>query len=242
VRENGATSHDPPKEPAARRWRRAVRVISIAMVAILAAPLPLILLYRFFPPPITSLMAIRLAEGYPLHKEWATYHAMAATLRDAAIASEDDNFCQEELGFDVDKAEHEVHVWERGGHPKGASTITMQTARNLFLWPGRSIVRKLLEAWLTPQIALLWPKRRVIEVYLNIVEFGPGIYGAEAASQAYFSESASQLSLKEAALLVEMLPDPLHHGLAERDFYVGRAGYIAMKMRYGHVNFTCVNP
>jgi monofunctional biosynthetic peptidoglycan transglycosylase len=108
------------------------------------------------------------------------------------VASEDNLFCHDPLGFDDDALLDQVEVWWKGERPRGASTITMQTTRNLLLWPGRDIVRKVFEVWLTPQIALLWPKRRVLEVYLNIVEFGPGVYGAEAAGAPLFQHARGQ--------------------------------------------------
>lgn len=204
-------------------------------------PALLILICRFVPPPITSLMVIRIAQGYPLHKQWMPLDAMAPAIRQSAIASEDAAFCEERWGFDTRAIDRQVSVWERGGHPKGASTITMQTARNLFLWPGRNFIRKALEAWLTPQIAFLWPKQRVLEVYLNIVELGPGIYGVEAASQAYFDKPASQLSLGEAALLVQMLPDPLHRTLGRNDSYMrSRAPFVESAVRNNPGYFTCI--
>ena len=106
------------------------------------------------------------------------------------------------------------------GRPRGASTITMQTARNLLLWPGRSTTRKALEAWLTPQLALVWPKRRILEVYLNIVEFGPGVYGTEAAAEYYFHRHAAHLTTEQAVRLAVILPDPLDWSAAHPGPYV----------------------
>jgi monofunctional biosynthetic peptidoglycan transglycosylase len=123
------------------------------------------------------------------------------------VAAEDNRFC-EHWGFDWQALKGEIAAWRAGEAPRGASTITMQTAKNLFLWPDRSLFRKALEAPLTPQIEVLWPKRRIIEVYLNIVEFGPGIYGAEAAAQSFFGKPAADLSSREAALLAAALPSP----------------------------------
>jgi monofunctional glycosyltransferase len=125
---------------------------------------------------------------------------LVSVLREAAIASEDPNLCSDRLGFDIGSIRRQLHTWRAGGRPGGTSTIAMQTARNLFLWPDRSVVRKLIEAWLAPQIALLWPPRRQLEIYLNIVEFGPGLYGAEAASQHWFGTSASELTREQAAV------------------------------------------
>jgi monofunctional biosynthetic peptidoglycan transglycosylase len=180
--------------------------LRILLVALLAPPLVL-LIYRFVPPPFTPLMLIRMGEGEELHKEWQPLADIATSLAEAVVAAEDNRFC-EHWGFDWPALKGEIEAWRAGEHARGASTITMQTAKNLFLWPDRSLLRKLLEAPLTPQIEVLWPKRRIIEVYLNIVEFGPGIYGAEAAAQSYFKKSAADLTSREAALLAAVLPSP----------------------------------
>jgi monofunctional glycosyltransferase len=218
-----------------------LRAIAIAVVVILLAPPTLLLLYRFVAPPITPLMIIRTVQGYPLNKEWVPLEATAPTIREAVITSEDAAFCEERWGFDSRAIDRQVSLWERGGHPKGASTITMQTARNLFLWPGRNVGRKLLEAWLTPQIASILPKRRVLEIYLNVAEFGPGIYGVEAASRAYFAKPASELSLREAALLVQMLPDPLHRTIGKNDAYMQeRASFVETAVHANPSYFTCI--
>jgi monofunctional biosynthetic peptidoglycan transglycosylase len=145
-----------------------------------------------------------------LHHAWVPYRQISPFLVQAVVASEDDLFCRERSGFDLDALATQIAAWKRGERPRGASTITMQTARNLLLWPGRDPLRKIIEAWLTPQIALLWPKQRVLEVYLNIIEFGPGIYGAEAAAQQFFGRSAATLTRDEAVRLAVVLPDPLH--------------------------------
>jgi monofunctional glycosyltransferase len=193
-----------------RLWRSGrLRAILLAILIVLGGPLLLILLFRFVPPPVTPLMLIRFVEGYGLHRHWVAYDRMAPVLAESVIAAEDNWFCQENWGFDIKAMQSQIDAWQEGERPRGASTITMQTAKNLFLWPGRDPVRKLVEAWFTPQIAVLWPKRRVLEVYLNIVEFGPGIYGAEAASQAFFHKPASALSAREAAYLAVVLPRPL---------------------------------
>ena len=176
---------------------------------LIVVPLALILVFRFVPPPVTPLMVIRLIQGHPLRHQWVAYDHISPVLAHALIASEDNLFCEEPLGFDIAAVRGQVEAWEDGKRPRGASTITMQTAKNLLLWPGRDPIRKAIEAWLTPQVALLWPKRRVLEVYLNIVEFGPGIYGAEEAAQHFFRKSATDLTPREAAQLVSVLPRPL---------------------------------
>ena len=195
------------------------RIKRIALVLLLGPP-TLILLFRFVPPPVTPLMLIRLAEGYGLHHEWVPYDRIAPALVQAVIASEDNLFCREQFGFDLNALEDQIAVWREGERPRGASTITMQTARNLLLWPGRDPLRKVIEAWLTPQLALLWPKRRVLEVYLNVIEFGPGLYGAEAAAQRLFARPAAALTREQAVQLAVVLPDPLHWSAARPGPYV----------------------
>ena len=138
----------------------------------------------------------------------------------AVVASEDNLFCREKIGFDSAALADQIAIWREGARPRGASTITMQTARNLLLWPGRDIVRKVIEAWLTPQIALLWPKKRVLEVYLNIIEFGPGTYGAEAAAHRFFGRSAATLTRDDAVRLAVVLPDPLRWSAAHPTPYL----------------------
>jgi monofunctional glycosyltransferase len=220
-----------------RVWHVLVRFL---LILLLAPPL-LLLVYRFVPPPVTPLMLIRLAEGEGLHKDWQPLTKIAAALPEAAVAAEDNRFC-EHWGFDWPALEGEIDSYLTGGRPRGASTITMQTAKNLFLWPARSLLRKLLEAVLTPQIALLWPKRRVIEVYLNVVEFGPGIYGAEAAARAYFGKPAAELSRREAALLAAVLPNPRTSSPARPSAYLReRAATIQTRIEQLGPMLDCVH-
>jgi monofunctional biosynthetic peptidoglycan transglycosylase len=188
---------------------RAGRLACRIALALLIGPPLLIMIFRFVPLPLTPLMVVRLAQGYELHHDWVPYTRIAPALAHAVVASEDNLFCREKLGFDEDALLGQLRAWREGERPRGASTITMQTARNMLLWPGRDVVRKAIEAWLTPQIALLWPKRRILEVYLNSVEFGPGIYGAEAAARHYFHRPAAELSTDQAVRLAVVLPAPL---------------------------------
>lgn len=200
--------HRREREPAARAgWRGWFRRVALLLVL---GPLLAILAYRVVPPPGTPLMLIRAAQGYGTQREWVPLEAIAPALAEAVIAGEDNLFCRQSLGFDFGAMREVLEGWWAGGTPRGASTITMQTAKNLLLWPGRDPLRKALETWLTPQIALLWPRRRVLEVYLNIVELGPGLYGAEAAARALFGKPASALTRGEAVRLAAILPSPLH--------------------------------
>ncbi len=196
-----------------RRWWGRLRqvlarpAVKRTLLAILLLPTALILLYRVVPPPITPLMVLRLVQGEGLSKDWRPLAAISPMLPKAVIASEDNRFC-EHHGFDWTELGQQANRAWSGKATRGASTITMQVAKNILLWPGRDPVRKLLEAVLTPQIELLWNKRRIIEVYLNVAETGPGLYGAEAAAQHYFGKPASGLTSREAALIAAVLPNP----------------------------------
>ena len=153
-------------------------------------------------------MLIRLVEGEGLSRQWVSLDEISPHLPAAVIASEDNLFCRH-YGFDWQAIQTVIAEHRSGdGALRGASTISMQTSKNLFLWPARGWLRKALEAYLTVQLELLWPKRRVLEVYLNIAEWGGGIYGAEAAAQHYFGKPASDLTAREAALMAVTLPSP----------------------------------
>jgi monofunctional biosynthetic peptidoglycan transglycosylase len=201
------SAHSKARHEPRRRAGGLRRTLIRALLILLLAPAALIGLYRFLPPPLTPLMMIRLAEGEGLRKDWVPLDQMAPVVPQAVIAAEDNLFCRH-WGFDVGSLKGEIEDYMAGRPARGASTMTMQTAKNLFLWPDRSMLRKAIEAWLTPQIELLWPKRRILEVYLNVVELGPGIYGVEAAAQAYFGKPAAALTSREAALLAAVLPNP----------------------------------
>lgn len=177
------------------------------VVATLALPTLVIGIYAFLNPPITPLMVIRLFQGESLHKQWVPLDQISSHLVKAVIAAEDNRFC-EHNGFDGDALWREIQTWLDGDRPRGASTITMQTAKNILLWPSRDLLRKLVEAWMTPQIELMWSKQRILEVYLNIAEMGPGLYGAEAAAEAYFGKTARQLSPLQGSLIAASLPNP----------------------------------
>ena len=177
------------------------------VAVVLLAPLVLLLAYRFLPVPGTPLMLMRLAEGEPLRYDWVSLGEIAPSLPRLVVAAEDNLFCRH-WGFDADAVQRELEKALDGEESRGASTLSMQVAKNLFLWPGRSFVRKGLEAWLTPYVELVLPKRRIIEIYLNIAEWGPGIYGAEAAARAHFRVPAARLSEAQAAQMAAVLPYP----------------------------------
>jgi len=210
---------------------RLTRLLLLATGGFLIASILLVALYRVVPPPATPLMLIRAAEGYGLTKSWRPLDAISPQLIRAVLAGEDQKFC-EHHGFDWD-AIHEA--WRRyrrgGGGLRGASTASMQTAKNVFLWPGRDWVRKALEAYFTALIELAWGKERIIEVYLNVTEWGPGIYGAEVAAQYHLHKSARALSADEASRLAAILPDPLQWSASAPDRHVvSRAAFIREQM------------
>jgi monofunctional glycosyltransferase len=225
-----------------RAWRRLRRVLLAGLLILLLVPPGLLVVYRFLPVPLTPLMVIRLVEGEGLRRRWVALDEVAPVLPQAVVAAEDNRFC-EHAGFDWGELRSQIDALLAGARARGASTITMQTAKNLFLWPGRDFVRKALEAWLTPQIELLWPKRRIMEVYLNVAELGPGIYGAEAAARAYFGKSASALSAQEAALLAAILPSPRDWSPARpTDYLQGRARTIRTRIGQLGPMLDCLRP
>ena len=155
-------------------------------------------------------MLLRRVEGYGIHKSWTSLDRISANLVRAVIASDDTRFCNHH-GFDWNAIET---AWgryrSRRGRLLSASTISMQTAKNVFLWPGRDLVRKAFEAYFTVLIEIAWGKQRIMQVYLNVVEWGPGIYGTEAATRHYFQKPAAALTIGEAVRLGAVLPDPFN--------------------------------
>lgn len=170
--------------------------------------------FRWLPVPVTPLMLIQCVKqgldgkrDLRLKKDWVSIDEISSDLQLAVVCSEDQNFL-DHYGFDLDAIEKAVKHNQTHKRKRGASTISQQTAKNVFLYDGRNWVRKGLEVYFTFLIELFWSKERILEVYLNIVEFGDGIYGAEAASQHFFRTSAKDLSRKQAALLAAVLPAP----------------------------------
>jgi len=198
-----------------RRWRR--RLLAVAIV-VLVAPVALVVglsaLYRVAPPPVTALQLIRLAEGYGFERRLVGANGLGHHLPRAVIASEDNRFC-EHGGVDWDAFAEQWRRWRAGEDPRGASTVTMQLTRNLFLWPGRDRVRKALELVLAPVVDVILSKPRQLVLYLNQVEFGPGVYGAEAGARHWYGKSARDLTAEEAARLVALLPAPLVYDPAD---------------------------
>ncbi|MEI9903116.1 MAG: monofunctional biosynthetic peptidoglycan transglycosylase [Asticcacaulis sp.] len=186
-------------------------------------------IHRFVPVPITFLMIERLVQGNGLDHRWVSADKISDNLKAAVIASEDEKFCTHD-GFDVEAIEKAQKYNATHTKKRGASTISQQTAKNVFLWPDRSWVRKGFEVWYTFLIEHMWPKDRILEVYLNSVEWAPGVYGAEAASQHWFHHSAATLSKAEAAKLAAILPSPLTYKTTG-SYVVRQSGTIQARAR-----------
>jgi monofunctional biosynthetic peptidoglycan transglycosylase len=198
------------------------RFLVVVLLLLIVVPPVWVAIYRVVPPPITILMIERAFQGHGLDHRWVPLERISPDLVRSVIASEDARFCSHH-GFDMHAIDAALrHNAERPGRIRGGSTISQQTAKNVFLWPGRDYVRKAIEAWYTVLIELVWGKPRIMEMYLNVVEFGPGIYGAEAASEHVFHKHASELSPDEAARLIAVLPKPLGWSAADPGRYVRR--------------------
>jgi monofunctional glycosyltransferase len=194
---------------------RLVRALGLTLFGALLLLAVSVLALRWIPPPTSAFMltariqAMLAAEhGYHTEYQWVSLEQISPQAAIAVIASEDQQF-PFHAGFDFKSIREAVRAHERGHKLRGASTITQQVAKNLFLWSGRSLTRKGLEAMLTIMIEIMWPKERILEVYLNIVQFGRGIYGVEAAAQHFFHEDAARLTRPQSALLAVVLPNPL---------------------------------
>jgi len=219
------------------KFKIVIGLIQRAIFWFLALSLIWVLIYRFVNPPFTYLMLQRAIErkidGKDLKtdKSWMRIEDISANLKKAAIAGEDVNFLNHR-GFDFKAMETAFVKNNKGKKIRGGSTISQQTAKNVFLWPGRSYIRKAFEAYFTVLIELLWGKERILEVYLNVIEMGDGIYGAEAAVQNYWGKSADSMSNSQAALLVAVLPNPLRWNPSRPSRFVYyKQGLILRNMR-----------
>jgi monofunctional biosynthetic peptidoglycan transglycosylase len=182
-----------------RLTRRAAKVVGWALLGVALA----VLMFAFVNPPLTHTI---WAEGRRLgrvERDWVAAEAIAPVMLRAAVAAEDANFCLH-WGFDMAAIRDAIEE----GAARGASTISQQVVKNVFLWQGRSWIRKALEAALTPMVEVLWSKRRILEVYLNVAEFGEGVFGVEAAARHYYGVPAAELSPRQAARLAVLLPNP----------------------------------
>ena len=213
----------PP--PRRRRWWRWLLALPLLFAA---ASVLQVATLRFIDPPFSAFMLSRQLEAwgegdwsFRIAYDWRDLDEISPNVPLAVVASEDQNFA-EHFGFDLKAIEKARKNNARGRKVRGGSTISQQTAKNLFLWSGRSYVRKGIEAWYTLLIEALWPKHRIIEVYANIAEFGDGVYGAQAAARTYFGKDADRLGAAEAARMAAVLPSPRRYSIAKPGPYVQR--------------------
>jgi monofunctional biosynthetic peptidoglycan transglycosylase len=219
-----------------RRWLRWLVVLPLLAAAFTVVQVAAL---RFVDPWFTSFMAIRqaeaLAEGdlsFRIAYDWRDLDEISPSLPVALVAAEDQRF-DEHYGFDLEAIEKAQKNNARGRRVRGGSTISQQLAKNLFLWSGRSWVRKGIEAWYTLLIETMWPKRRILEVYANVVEFGDGVYGAQAAARSYYRKDARRLTAAESARLAAVLPSPKRYSVTRPGPYVQRrTRAIQRQMRY----------
>jgi monofunctional biosynthetic peptidoglycan transglycosylase len=203
--------------------------LALLVLGLLAASVLTVLLLRWLPLPTSAFMLE--ADIKPVHQQWVSWAHISPEARLAVVASEDQKFPQHH-GFDFEAIDKALEHNEKHRRVHGASTISQQTAKNLFLWSGRSYLRKGLEAYFTVLLENLWPKRRILEMYLNIAQFGPDVYGVEEAAHQYFGKPAARLDAHEAALLAAVLPNPerMHAGRPS-DYVQVRADEVEEQMR-----------
>ena len=212
----------------AKRKRGILRKIWTLLWCILLLLVLVLLVFRFAPIPTTAFM---LQSDYPVKQTWISIDKLPSHMPLAVVASEDQRF-PDHFGVDFAAISKALSQYDEGDGLRGASTITQQTAKNLFLWSGRSFIRKGLEAGLAVGLETLWGKKRILEVYLNVAEFGKGIYGVEAASQHYFGRSASKLTMNQAARLAVLLPSPRTRNPNSLTYYLGqRVDWVERQMQ-----------
>jgi len=214
--------------------KRIYRFLLKIILWFIALSILWVLLYKYVPVPYTPLMAIRNIEGkdsFELKHQWKSIDEISVNLQLAVICSEDQNFLSHN-GFDVKAIKEAMLENEEGKRLRGGSTISQQTAKNVFLWQGRSWLRKGLEAWFTLGIELIWGKERILEVYLNSIEMGEGVFGAEAAAKYWFKTSAKNLNRNQAAAIAAILPNPRKYKANPASSFINsRKNWIQKQMR-----------
>lgn len=206
---------------------KALKIIWKTCLMFFILSISSVFIYRWLRVPITPLIVIRCieqksaGENMVMKHQWVSIEKITPKLQLAVVCSEDQNYLKH-FGFDIGAIQKAMKENEEGKKMRGGSTITQQTAKNVFLWQGRSYLRKGLEAWFTLLIELMWSKERIMEVYLNSIEMGDGIYGAEAASQFWFKKTASNLSKDESAAIAAILPSPLNYKANPANSYIQR--------------------
>ena len=217
---------------------RALRWLAVIVAVLLVGVVLLMLLYRFVAPPTTPTLAWRSLMGRPIDRQWIALDDVSPRLIEAVIASEDARFCQHR-GIDFRQLRAAIEE-SRDGYARGASTITMQVVKNVFLWRDRSYLRKAIELPLSLVLDFVMPKSRILEIYLNVAEWAPGIYGVEAAAWYHFNRSAARLTSTEAARLAVTLPAPsLRDPSAPRAHHQRLAEIVAARVRAG-VDTSCI--
>jgi monofunctional biosynthetic peptidoglycan transglycosylase len=223
-----AKAHTKKKQKPA--WRRWLRLLGVSLLACVAGSILLVLPLRWFEPATTAFMLLDDSGRSPPLHEWVDWQHLGTAVALAAVASEDQGFA-DHFGLDPEAIRKSIDEQGKRGYLRGGSTISQQTAKNLFLWRGRSFVRKGLEAWLTLVLEICLSKQRILEIYLNIAEFGPGIYGAGAASQHFFGVAPMHLRDRQAALLAAVLPNPRKLSVSEPTAYLRkRSDWIVRQM------------
>ncbi|MEG2070170.1 MAG: monofunctional biosynthetic peptidoglycan transglycosylase [Bacteroidales bacterium] len=215
------------------------RIIGTIILSLFIISILITILYRWVNPPVTPLMVIRkITNDAPIKKEWKDLEDISPNMVVCAVAAEDNNFLAHN-GFDFGAIQKVVDERKTGKKNRGASTISQQTAKNVFLWPERSWIRKGGEVYFTFLIETFWSKERIMEVYLNVIEMGNGIYGTETAAESYFNTSAKKLTLRQAALITAIYPDPLHRDPAHPTSYLKRRAskIAALTAKFGKVKF-----
>jgi monofunctional biosynthetic peptidoglycan transglycosylase len=240
VRPGPAVTLPAPPVIARRHVWLAARAIGTLLLGLAGLVLALIVLYRWVDPPLSSLMLGQRLLGEEITQRWVPLERISPNLRLATIMSEDGRFCRHR-GVDWSELREAIESARDGDEPRGGSTISMQVVKNLFLWPSRSYLRKAIEIPLTYVVEAVWPKRRILEIYLNIAEWGPGVFGAEAASRFHFGKRASQLTPREAALLAVSLPNPFARRAGAPGPGTSRLAHnLLVRMRTGRANAFCV--
>jgi monofunctional biosynthetic peptidoglycan transglycosylase len=225
-------------------FKLVLRALKLLFILYFGITIFWVILYRFINPPVTLLMIERGFErkvdgkDWKIDKTWVDFNNIADPMKRAAVAAEDQRFL-DHFGFDFKAMERAIDKNQHNHKLQGGSTISQQTAKNVFLWPGRSYIRKAFEAYFTVLEEIFWSKKRIMEVYLNEIEMGDGIYGVQAASQFYFHKNAVELNKHEAAAIASIFPSPLRWSPTHPSEYLRHRQYLILKnmRRLGPLDF-----
>jgi monofunctional glycosyltransferase len=222
--------------------KRLFKFLFKTLLGLFVFSILIVVIYKWVPVPATPLMGIRYIEhpNEPIKHDWVSMDKISRHMQLAVITSEDQNFLKHS-GFDMKAIEKAIESNKKGKRTRGASTISQQTAKNVFLWPHRSWFRKGVEVYFTFLIELIWDKERILEVYLNSVEMGKGIYGVEAAAKSWFQKPASKLSITEAAAIAAILPNPREYRANPASNYIQQRKSWIVRQMYNFGPFTLKN-